>query len=97
VAYRICHEAVDNARNHANATEVTVAATATGGGVEITVVDDGIGVDPSVEGSPPGHYGLTSMRERAALAGGWWRLERGVPRGSVVRFWLPSPADDAGD
>ena len=37
------------------------------GAVEILIQDDGRGFDPSQ--TPPGHYGLNMMRERAAAIG----------------------------
>jgi len=54
------------------------------------VEDDGVGVDPDTVTSPAGHLGITSMRERATIAGGWWRIDRGTEGGTVVRFWLPA-------
>lgn len=91
VAYRICHEAVANARNHSGGTHVDIAVESADGGVEISVTDNGVGLDPETIESPPGHFGLSSMRERAAMAGGWWRLERAQPKGTVVRYWIPMP------
>jgi signal transduction histidine kinase len=37
------------------------------GAVELRIRDDGRGFDP--EQTPPGHYGLSMMRERAAAVG----------------------------
>jgi PAS domain S-box-containing protein len=93
VAYRICHEAIANARNHSGGTTVAIHVTAVDDGVEVTITDNGVGVDPDIT-SPAGHFGLTSMRERAAIAGGWWRIERAEPKGAVVRFWLPASAEN---
>jgi signal transduction histidine kinase len=57
-------------------------------GVEVAVVDDGIGI----RGTPvrrPGHRGLASMRHRAEVSGGWLRVEPGRPTGTTVRFAIP--------
>lgn len=90
---RIAREALRNARQHAHASHVTVRAIATDGGVEICVSDNGIGVSPETWTSPPGHRGIATMRDRAALAGGWCRLEQAAgATGTRVRFWLPTPA-----
>lgn len=88
-AVRIAKEAMSNAVQHAVADRVVVHLSAVHGGVEIAVTDDGCGLDPEQASSPPGHRGLATMRDRAALAGGAWALERAEPRGTTVRFWLP--------
>jgi PAS domain S-box-containing protein len=92
VAYRICQEALINVRTHSGAGRVVVTLDSVDGGTEVAIADDGVGVDPDTVRSPAGHFGLTSMRERATMAGGWWRIERGEPGGAVVRFWLPRAA-----
>jgi signal transduction histidine kinase len=93
-ATRITREALRNVRQHARASEVVVRARAVDGGLEISVTDDGVGIAPETWTSPPGHRGISTMRDRATVAGGWCRLERppGGGSGAVVRFWLPTPA-----
>src|SRR4029453_12270336 len=75
IAYRICQEAITNIRMHAAATQVVVRLEEARGGLLVTIGDDGAGFDPDrVRAAPrPGHVGLTSMSERATMAGGWWR------------------------
>ncbi|MGN6609729.1 MAG: PAS domain-containing sensor histidine kinase [Jatrophihabitans sp.] len=92
-ALRIAKEALLNAARHAHASTVEIELVRRPDGVEIAVIDDGIGILPDVA-SPPGHRGLTTMRDRAEIAGGWWRLEPRSPRGTVVRFLLPDGAQD---
>jgi PAS domain S-box-containing protein len=86
---RVVKEALTNVRAHADATTVTTVLSAVDGGAEVAVSDDGVGIDPGTVSSPPGHRGLTTMRERVEIAGGWWRLERPEDGGTTVRFWLP--------
>jgi signal transduction histidine kinase len=93
VLYRIAQEALSNARKHARPSLVGVELEAVGGGFVLRVVDDGVGFDPSANGSPIGHLGLTAMRERAELAGGWWRAASGPGSGTVVECWLPASSD----
>lgn len=94
-AVRIAKEALMNVREHAHASAVVITVQSINGGVEIAVTDDGIGVDPT-ETSAHGHRGLTTMRDRAEIAGGWWRLERATGQGTTVRFWIPDvPTTDA--
>ena len=86
-ALRIVKEALLNARKHAGAGEVEVHLEVSGTGAEVSVRDDGSGFDPATT-SAPGHRGMKNMADRAAVAGGWWRVEPGDP-GTVVRFWVP--------
>ena len=89
-AVRICKEALSNARRHAQATRVDIVIRPDRDGIEIAVVDDGVGPAGDVEAlrSAHGHRGLSGMRDRAELAGGWCRLERHDDT-TVLRFWLP--------
>ena len=89
VAYRIAQEALANAASHAKASEVRVVLAERDGGALVRVEDDGVGCPP--DRLRPGRgVGLTAMRERAELAGGWWRLESGpTRRGTLVEFWIP--------
>src|SRR5206468_4230254 len=72
VAYRIVQEALSNVRKHARATTVHVLLESSDEGIRVEVRDDGVGfLADVVQESPPGHLGLTAMRERAEMAGGW--------------------------
>jgi signal transduction histidine kinase len=88
--YHVAAESLMNAYRHAHATSVRVrVARRPGGGVELTVTDDGGGLDAGPGGRPAG-IGVQSMRERAVELGG--ELEIG-PRqdgaGTRVRMALP--------
>jgi two-component system sensor histidine kinase UhpB len=88
--YRITQEGIANARKHANASRVVVRFEEKEGGFSVEIEDDGIGFDPAkLEAVPPHHLGLTSMRERAELAGGWLRIESEPGNGTIVKVWLP--------
>jgi PAS domain S-box-containing protein len=89
-AYRIAQEALSNVRKHAKAARVAVRLTPRDRGVLVRISDDGVGFHaPESAASPAGHIGLTAMRERAELAGGWLRVESAIGRGTTVEFWLP--------
>jgi signal transduction histidine kinase len=90
IAYRIVQEALVNARNHAEASEVEIDLGTEDRGVAGEVRDNGVGfdVDATLAEIRPGHLGLVTMRERADLAGGWCRVKSG-PDGTSVKFWLP--------
>ena len=76
VLYRIGQEAVQNARKHAGASSVRVELASRDRGVSLAVSDDGRGftLDPSAA-PEPGHLGLSTLVERAELAGGRARIE----------------------
>jgi PAS domain S-box-containing protein len=101
--YRIAQEALMNVRKHANASRVTVTVEAREEGVLVGIVDDGDGFTLESEGrTGPGHLGLTAMRERAEMAGGWSEVRSEPGKGTTVQFWVPvraepvnsTPADD---
>jgi signal transduction histidine kinase len=85
-AYRIAAEAVANAVRHAaGATEVTVALSADGDALVLTVTDNGAGITPT------GHnlgIGMSSMAQRAADLGGTCTVHSGAT-GTTVTARLP--------
>lgn len=90
VLYRIIQEAVTNARKHARATLIRVVLDEDERGHTIRVIDDGDGFDAAQSSeSAPGHLGLTAMRERAEMAGGWLGLESAPGVGATVTAWAP--------
>ncbi len=89
VAYRIAREAMVNVVKHAQATRVQVTISKTPNGLLVTVRDDGVGPGASTSSSPPGHFGITSMIDRASLSGGSCEIHAGPEGGTVVELWLP--------
>ncbi|MCW2819853.1 MAG: domain S-box-containing protein [Marmoricola sp.] len=87
-AVRMVKESLANVRKHAGATHVSIELVPTRTGLEVTVRDDGVGFDPARAPSP-GHRGLKNLADRAAVVGGWLRVDRGDP-GTTVRFWVPA-------
>jgi signal transduction histidine kinase len=93
VLYRIAQEALANTYKHAEAANVEVTIREEDGGLLVQIQDDGVGFSgeiPSV--SAPGHMGLSSMRERAQLQGGWCEISSLPGNGTTVRFWIPAGA-----
>lgn len=68
VLYRICQEALNNISKHAKASQVEIGLQYEPGMLELHIRDDGRGFD-ALEQLPPGHYGLSMMRERAEAVG----------------------------
>jgi PAS domain S-box-containing protein len=72
IAYRIAQEALTNVRKHAGARRVSVELEQRDDGFEVRIHDDGCGfAEPGAGTGRPGHRGLSTMHERASLAGGW--------------------------
>jgi two-component system NarL family sensor kinase len=70
--YRVAQEALANTRRYASADRVTLRLVRKSRQLRFTVVDNGIGFEPSAarDGSPNEGMGLTSMRDRVeALEG----------------------------
>ena len=86
--FRISQEAVINAGRHAGASTVWVTLRREDHGVELRVADDGKGFE--LTGQRPGHLGLESMRERAALLDGQLDIQSSA-EGTVVTARAPLP------
>jgi signal transduction histidine kinase len=82
-------EALTNVAKHARATRVFVSANKYEDGIRVEVVDDGAGFVVAEAVHMPGHVGLLAMKERAHLAGGWFRIESEPGAGAKVEFWVP--------
>jgi PAS domain S-box-containing protein len=95
IAYRIAQEALINVRKHAQASHVECMVTTVDGGIMSRIADDGVGVGDVQRAA--GHLGLAAMRERAELAGGWFRLTSPAGRGTVVEFWIPELVEERAD
>lgn len=90
--YRIAQESITNATRHArDATCITVRVVGDDDSVRLTIHDDG------ANGSASGNagYGLTGMRERAALLGGTLEAGPGPNRGWTVAAVVPRVAAPA--
>jgi len=96
VLFRIAQEALANVRKHAQASLVHVDLRERGGGYLVRITDDGAGFDAeNGSDSPHGHLGLTSMRQRAQLAGGTCTIESSPGAGTAVEVWLPKSSSSA--
>jgi signal transduction histidine kinase len=95
-ALRIVKEALINVRKHARADRVEITVTNADDGVHVDITDDGVGLRDGDGQARPGHRGLQTMRDRAAVAGGWCRIGPAPDGGggTSVRFWLPRTSPD---
>jgi signal transduction histidine kinase len=80
----VLRECLSNVVKHARANAVEVRISASGDGLRLTVRDDGLG-----RGEYDERSGLANMRERAALHGGEFRVDRVEPSGTLVEWSVP--------
>lgn len=81
---RSTQETITNALKHGRARRVWIRLSDEGGGVTLSVRDDGVG--GALKG---GGHGLDGMNERAELLGGRVDVEPSEDRGWTVRLFLP--------
>jgi signal transduction histidine kinase len=90
--YRIAQEALHNAIQHADASEIAVRLTEYPDQLRMTVTDDGRGIPHSTDLHrfvAQGHLGLAGMRERAAMIGGSLDVQSASDYGTVVILEVP--------
>ncbi len=100
--YRVGTEALTNIEKHARAHEVSIHLARQGDAICLRIEDDGVGLPvPSAAGkrangapafqpsSPPGHYGITGMRERVEALGGQFTLTSRPGKGTIVEVSIP--------
>jgi signal transduction histidine kinase len=90
--FRITQEALHNAMQHADASEIAVRLTQYPDRLRLTVTDDGQGITGGVAPArfvAQGHYGLAGMRERAAMIGAKLDVQTAPDYGTVVILELP--------
>jgi signal transduction histidine kinase len=96
--YRVAQEAITNIRKHAHARRVDVLLTDQDGGFLVRIADDGVGfAAPDTLQSARGHLGVSAMRERVEMAGGWCQLRSLPGDGTTVEFWVPGVAPRASE
>jgi signal transduction histidine kinase len=89
MVFRQVAEAITNIEKHAGATRVQVSLTGSDGAVHGVVIDNGRGFVVAERNNLPGHMGLLALRERALMAGGWYKIESQPGLGTHVEFWMP--------
>jgi signal transduction histidine kinase len=89
--YRTAQEAVRNAGEHADPSEVRVKVARENGRVALTVADDGHGFDAEDVLARPaeGHFGLRLLSDQVHDAGGTFDVDSGSGRGTCLRVEVP--------
>ncbi len=87
--YRIVQEALNNVAKHARATRASVTVATRGASIVVTVEDNGVGFDLASASAGCKGLGLSTMRERARMAGGEISFRRGASGGCRVSLVIP--------
>jgi signal transduction histidine kinase len=91
--FRITQEALHNAIQHADASEIAVSLTQYPDRLRLTIVDDGCGIPGGLAGAEgldtgrfvaQGHFGLAGMRERAAMIGARLDVQTAADYGTAI-------------
>jgi len=91
--YRIAQEALNNVVKHAGASQVTVRVWRADGGIVLRIRDDGRGF--RARDIPPGHLGLSTMRERAESVGAALTIGSDPDEGTEVSVvWRGGTGDE---
>ncbi|MCS6841238.1 MAG: sensor histidine kinase [Roseiflexus sp.] len=85
--FRVVQEALQNIRQHAGRCRVQVMLMCEGSHIRLEIVDNGRGFDPRKTAA--GRFGLTSMRERAALLGGTINIQSRPGCGTRIVILAP--------
>ena len=90
-AYRIAGEALRNAFKHAQARQIIVTIHYEERQPRLTIRDDGTGMDEETmrRQQRPGHFGLSGMRERAAIVRGRLEVRCAVGVGTEIELRVP--------
>jgi len=86
MVYRLVQEAITNITKYARAQHVWVRLATDNGQVEVSVRDDGVGFDASVQ--PRSAYGLVGMRFRVEAEGGTLALVSAPGQGTLIQVKL---------
>lgn len=92
-AFMVVREAVANAVQHAQASQVRVRVDGSARELRVEVQDDGVGLGEGATVNRPGHLGMVGMRERSIAIGARFELRSTPQLGtSVILSWEePNP------
>lgn len=89
--FRIAQESLNNIAKHSKAEWVDLALVKKGDAIELTIADDGVGIDLGTISQTNflNGLGINNMRERAELTGGTFSIESTPGNGTSVRVVWP--------
>jgi signal transduction histidine kinase len=86
--YRCVEEALRNVAHHARATDVAIELFIEAGLVQLSVLDNGVGLGADAA-EPPGGEGLRRVRERIEALGGCCVIENALGAGARLQVSVP--------
>ncbi|MCL6543688.1 MAG: GAF domain-containing sensor histidine kinase [Bryobacteraceae bacterium] len=89
--YRLVQESLHNATRHSSASTIKLSLKAADRQISLNVEDDGVGFDVPAALAKPNAFGLTGMKERAALLGGEFQVRSQAGKGTRIEVRLPDP------
>jgi len=91
---RIGQEAITNAVRHSGARRIHLEITFDADAVTLGIDDDGCGLEGErTVNDDDGHYGLTTMRERAEEVGGTLTIRTSAGQGTSIKAVIPLSGD----
>ncbi len=91
---RIVRESLTNSLKHAGADRISVSLKSSNGDSTLRIADNGCGFDPaSAPGPDSGHFGMSSMTERAARIGAQLHIHSQITSGTTVELNFTSRAN----
>lgn len=89
---RITQEALANTRKHSGADWAKVSLAMENGGIRVSIEDNGVGFDPErLSADSDGHFGLSTMRERAQAIGAELVVDSSPGRGTRISLHAQLP------
>jgi two-component system, NarL family, sensor histidine kinase UhpB len=91
--FRIVQQALGNAVRHSDARNLWVRLQSSAVRLTVSIRDDGVGFDINnalAHAIDAGSIGLSSMRERAVLAGGHFDIQSSIGQGTTIRASFPT-------
>ncbi len=89
IVYRVAQESLQNVAKHSGAGRVMLSLRTSDRNIRLSVADNGAGFGTDVAQSKPASFGLSGMRERAALIGGTLDVRSAPGKGVTVLLELP--------
>jgi PAS domain S-box-containing protein len=85
--FRIAREAITNSLKHAKAATITISVEESYDGLKLIISDDGLGMEEPI--GQRSHFGVQTMRDRAAQEGGHLDVESHRGTGTTITAWIP--------
>ncbi len=95
ILYRLIKELTTNAFKHSQGSQIWIKLTQHMERIQLTVEDDGIGLNPTEYKHKQGHRGLYSIQEQIALLEGTMSFSIRKPHGLSIQIVLPMKGEQS--